>query len=113
MGGRKTIDPCVAEFVRRLQEQYRLHRLILFGSRATDDWLQDSDYDFVIVSPDFAGKRFTERAAEVSHLWEADVGLEALCYTPEEFRRKARQINIVAEAMNTGIELVKEECSDE
>ncbi len=81
--------------------------------KAGDDWLVDSDYDFVIVSPDFAGKRFVDRAVEVSYLWEADAGLEALCYTPEEFRRKARQISIVAEAIRTGIELVQEASTNE
>lgn len=113
MGGRKLIDQCVADFVGRLKQRYRLERMILFGSRATDNWLRESDYDFIIVSPDFAGKRFTERAVEVSYLWEADAGVETLCYTPEEFRRKAQQISIVAEAIKTGIELVREECGDE
>ena len=113
MGRTKSVDQCVADFVQRLHAHYRLERVILFGSRATDNWLQDSDYDFIIVSPDFEGKRFTDRAVDVSHLWETAAGLEALCYTPEEFRRKAQQISIVAEALKTGIELVREECSDE
>lgn len=113
MGRREAVGRCVTEFVQRLQERYRLCRAILFGSRAGDDWLVDSDYDFVIVSPDFAGKRFVDRAVEVSYLWESDAGLEALCYTPEEFRRKAQQIGIVAEAIRTGIELVKEASTNE
>jgi len=95
----------VRKFASRLKKKYRVQKLIMFGSRARGDHLKSSDYDFVIVSQDFEGLRFGERMALVSELWEAPYGLEALCYTPEEFERKSNQITIVREAVREGIEI--------
>lgn len=82
-----------------------MEKVILFGSRAKDEHLEDSDYDFIIVSKDFAGVHFTERMAWMYDFWESDLALEALCYTPEEFSKKSKQISIVSEAVKEGIEI--------
>jgi len=37
--------------------------------------------------------------------WESPHDLEALCYTPQEFKKKQQQINIVKQATEEGIEL--------
>ncbi len=37
----------------------------LFGSRARGDWLEESDWDILIVSPEFAGISFPDRATVV------------------------------------------------
>jgi hypothetical protein len=70
----------------------------LFGSRATGDWLEESDWDVVIVSPEFAGIPFPERATML--LRELPLRrVELLCYTEEEFDQRATEIGIVAEAV--------------
>ncbi|MFQ6096232.1 MAG: nucleotidyltransferase domain-containing protein [Armatimonadota bacterium] len=105
MGEAAVVDRCVSDFAARLRRAYRIHKIILFGSRARGDHLKHSDYDFVIVSPEFEGKRFSARTAEMYQYWDADVGIEPLCYTPDEFERKRKQITIVRQAVREGIEV--------
>ncbi len=83
-------------------------RVILFGSRARGDHLLDSDYDLIVVSPRFQGMPFSRRAAVIlKELYRRGVygDFELLCYTPEELRRKAREIGVVAVALEEGVEI--------
>jgi len=102
---RPPVDPVVVEFAQRLSKVLHLEKLILFGSRARGDHLITSDYDFIIVSEDFEGKPFIQRGLVLYDLWTADEGFDALCYTPQEFERKRRQLCIVQTAINGGIEV--------
>jgi len=83
----------------------RVISVYLFGSRARGDWLHESDYDFVVVSRQFEGIPFVRRPVPLYSYWHQWPGVELLCYTPEEFERKRRQISIVREAVREGIEL--------
>lgn len=98
-------EPFVADFAEALKERFRANKVILFGSRARGDWLHESDYDFVVVSPTFEGIPFVRRAVPLYEFWYQWPGVELLCYTPEEFDVKRQQIGIVAEAVREGIEL--------
>lgn len=44
-----------AEIVEKLGKHLRVEKAIFFGSRARDDWLESSDVDTILVSPDFEG----------------------------------------------------------
>jgi predicted nucleotidyltransferase len=106
MGKVSTLKP-VQEFCRRASRDWRLERVILFGSRARGDARPDSDWDVVIVSPDFAGIKFRERMRRLYKYWDYAKyhALEPLPYTPEEFEKKANQISIVREAVREGIDV--------
>ena len=85
-------------------------RIILFGSRARGDALRTSDIDLIIVSRAFNGTPFPERPKKILRiLWQAKalphVDVDVLCYTPEEFERKKRELGIVREAVSYGVEL--------
>lgn len=99
------IAPFVREFARRLREEIGAKKVILFGSRARGDWLKESDYDMIVVADRFAGVPFSLRPSDLYPLWTGHPGVELLCYTPEEFERKRRQISIVREAVREGVEL--------
>ena len=64
-----------------------------------------SDYDFIVVSEAFAGQPFPTRGMELYDCWPSDLPFEALCYTPEEFKRKRQQLGIVLQAVREGIEV--------
>ena len=96
--------PPIVRFLRNLKE-FRIERAILFGSRARGDWLKESDWDLLLVSPDFAGLSFQERIKRALDSWKGPMDLEVLCYTPEELSRKSRQIGIVQTALREGIEI--------
>ncbi|HAZ27607.1 TPA: nucleotidyltransferase [Candidatus Acetothermia bacterium] len=67
--------------------------------------MRTSDVDLVVISPDFASMPFLRRIREVVALWESDLDLEVLLYTPEEFERKKEEIGIVAVAAREGVEI--------
>ncbi len=87
---------------RRLAGHIRVERMILFGSRVRRDWLLTSDADVMIVSPDFGGRRFVDRSAEVLRHWGGCVDLEVFCYTPEEMAGRRHEIGIIAQALKEG-----------
>jgi len=90
-------------FKKDVSKHFEITRIILFGSRARGDALKNSDYDIMLVSPDFEGKHFTERASEVLRTLTTHFPLDLLCYTPKEFEEKRRQIGIVRKAVKEGI----------
>jgi len=80
--------------------------VILFGSRARGDYLEDSDYDIIVVSSKFKGIHFTKRSEIILRiLWNAGIrdDIEVLCYTPEEFKKKKSMLGIVQNAVEEGI----------
>jgi len=105
MGGGTAIDGVVEEFTRRLREQCNVEILIFFGSRAEGRATPESDYDFVLVSPDFRGIPFLKRLPDVYEIWEADAGWDLLCYTPEEYGRLVESPTLIRQANEAGIRL--------
>ncbi len=103
--GRKT-DPKIVDFVKRVRKKYNLEKAIFFGSRVRGDHLKTSDYDLILVSPDFRGIFFSQRIARMYQFWKyLPLEIEPLCYTPEEFRKKKKQLGIVRQAVKEGIVL--------
>ena len=95
----------IKKFINKIKETIQIEKIILFGSRARNDYLQDSDIDLIIISNDFEGTPFPERMDRLILLWESPHDLEALCYTPQEFKKKQQQINIIQQATEEGIEI--------
>ncbi len=99
-------DSRTKSFIEKVRAKYRITQAILFGSRARGDYLADSDYDIVLVSPDFQGIFFSQRSALMYDFWTHwPLDIEPLCYTPEEFEKKKTQIGIVSEALREGVAL--------
>lgn len=93
-------------FAKALKRHMNVDRLILFGSRARGDNFVTSDYDFVIVSRRFAGKRFATRASPLYRFWDSKCDLEVLCYTPKEWGRLKDKRGILLNAQDEGIHLL-------
>jgi uncharacterized protein len=106
--GRKpslTRTPQFRLFLERLDKRYHPSRVLLYGSRSRGEERPDSDIDLVIVAEAFEGVPWLERLHRVCRLWEGDISIEPLCYTPKEFELYSNQITIVREAARTGIPL--------
>ncbi|MDR7414949.1 MAG: nucleotidyltransferase domain-containing protein [Armatimonadota bacterium] len=89
-------------FLHRVHERFPLERVLLFGSRARGDELETSDYDLLLVSEAFRALTWRERLRQIMDLWDLEVDLQPLCYTPEEFVRKRQELCVVAEAVESG-----------
>lgn len=106
MGATTITDPLIERFRDRIKRQMKVTALIWFGSRAAgrgDGW---SDYDFIVVSPEFEDVRFLARASKLDSLREPRVAYDFLCYTPGEFEKMTQRVTIVREAVETGIRLI-------
>ncbi len=99
-------DSKIKDFVNRVKKKYHIDKAIFFGSRARGDNFKNSDYDIILVSPDFRKIFFTDRIAKMYVFWKHwPLEIEPLCYTPEEFAEKKLQIGIVKRAVEEGIDL--------
>jgi len=93
------------QYKKELNKRLPVERLILFGSRARGDARPDSDYD-LIISKAFAGTPFLKRPLPCYEVWDFTLfpaGADILCYTPEEFERKRRGLNVLAIADREGV----------
>ncbi|MBU4246603.1 MAG: nucleotidyltransferase domain-containing protein [Nanoarchaeota archaeon] len=72
------------------------------GSKKPHKW---SDIDLIIVSPKFRKLDFIERGARMYDYWNLNYPADFLCFTPEEFKERAKKISIVSEAIKNGIEV--------
>ncbi len=105
MGGQT--DPKIKNFVERIQKKFKLVRAIFFGSRARGDHFKNSDYDIILVSPDFEGIFFTKRISMMYDFWRYyPLEIEPICYTPKEFAQKKKEIGLVRQAVKEGINIV-------
>ena len=93
----------IKEFLKRLEKDFSVNKIIFFGSRTGEEYLEHSDIDLVIVSEDFEGIDFTKRMSRMYDYWKSDYDVDFLCYTPKEFEKLSRMITIVREALNKGI----------
>ena len=104
MKGNK-VDDLVMGFVKRVKRKLPDAKVILFGSRARENALKTSDYDFIVVSESFKNVPFFERPLMLYELWDGGA-IDLLCYTPDEFEKKKRRIGIVSEAVREGVEIL-------
>ena len=91
------------ELKKKLSSEVNMDRMILFGSRVSGDYTPESDYDFIVVSEDFEGRPWYKRPTKLYLMWDHDVPVEILCYTPKEYEKKITQPTVVAEASKSGI----------
>lgn len=103
MGEKESLD----EFIKILKTTIKPEKVILFGSRARGDNLKTSDYDIIIVSKYFENVPFLRRMRKIYDLWNKKEHLDVLCYTPEEFERKRKEIGTVRKAVEEGIVLLE------
>ena|SRR3989344_5451150 len=102
----KIKDKIVSGFAKRLSKNFSVKNLVLFGSRANNTHLNDSDYDFLIVSNDFEKVDFLDRIPLVMRKTKSLFAADFLCYTKKEFDEKKKQIGIVSEALKTGQKII-------
>jgi len=92
-------------FLKKVKKKFNPKLVILFGSRARDDYLEDSDYDLLIVSEEFKGKNILKRMEELYELLDEPIEVDLIPLTPEEFKKRKKGINIVSQAVKEGIKI--------
>lgn len=105
MGEREDLIRGVERFAKRLSKELKVAKVTVFGSRISGTYDEYSDVDLIIVSPEFRGKKFRERALGFYKYWDLDYPVDFLCFTPEEYEEKKKGITIVREAIKEGVEV--------
>lgn len=83
-----------------------LEKVVVFGSRARDDYREDSDLDILLVSEGFEGVRNYRRSKLFYRHWDYDnlPDPEFVCLTPEEFEAgRETEAHIVRTAVEEGV----------
>ncbi|MFB6158278.1 MAG: nucleotidyltransferase domain-containing protein [Candidatus Nanohalobium sp.] len=86
----------------------QLDKVLVFGSRASDDYREDSDIDLLIVSKDFEGVNWNKRPRHFYLNWDYDrlPEPEFICLTPQEFEdKKEEKPHIVRTAVDEGVSI--------
>ena len=78
-------------------------KLVLFGSRAGDDFSEESDFDLIVVSDDFEKKDMIKRCALLYGDWDYNFAVDFICYTPKEFDENKNRVSLVSEALKKGV----------
>jgi len=90
------------------KNEIELEEVIVFGSRAREDYRKDSDIDLLIVSSGFEGVQWNKRSRTFYLEWDYDEMPEPefICLTPEEFEdKKDREPHIVNTAVAEGVSI--------
>ncbi len=93
--------------VTALKEQFRPTRLFLYGSRAAGTNRPDSDYDLVMVLPEFDAKNRYQVMSQISSRFfqELDIEVQVWVYSQEDFDDWKDEFSSIPEtALNTGRE---------
>ncbi len=85
-----------------------IKELIIFGSRAKDDYRPRSDIDLLIVSPDFEGVAWNKRPRAFYKVWDYEElpEPEFICLTPEQYeKQRSMEAHIVKNAVEEGVKV--------
>ncbi|MCR4335877.1 MAG: nucleotidyltransferase domain-containing protein [archaeon] len=96
-------DPRIIAFADNLRVDYPDAKVFLFGSRSGKDFLEDSDYDVIVVSGLFDNVNFFKRTEKMYKYWAKNIALDVFCYTPEEFEEKKKKIGFLQEALKNSV----------
>ena len=93
----------IRKFIRMLTSRgIRVNRIILYGSYARGTAKSYSDIDLAVISPDFKGKGILRRQELLGEtIFEAGAPIEAIGYTPEEYRNYS-PFSFLAEILSSG-----------
>ncbi len=102
-------EAIIAAFVRAMRAAgYAVAVIVWYGSRARGGGESGSDFDLIVVAPEFGGQPWIQRLVAAYACWPTVHAADILCYTPEEFRFLAARAGIVREAVQTGQRMVLE-----
>ena len=101
-------DPNLEKIINRLRHDFKPLRLILYGSRAQGTHRADSDYDFVMVVPQFDKKNRYDVMDKIMSKFrhEQKIDVQVWIYSEADFNDWKDEFSSIPEtALNTGKEI--------
>lgn len=102
----------IQTFIKNIPSNIKVNGVFLFGSYATGKNREDSDLDFIVISPDFKKMAFMKRLELLSHVQGADpltrsIPMDIIGYTPEEFKNIDKESIVMKQAKEEGLYLFR------
>lgn len=111
---KRKINPkrIIETFLSHVPNDIKVKGVFLFGSYATGRIREDSDLDFIVISPDFKNMQFMKRLELLSHVQGANpitrsIPMDIIGYTPKEFNNIDKESIIMKRAKEEGKFIIK------
>ena len=111
---KRKINPkrIIETFLNHVPNNIRVKGVFLFGSYATGRAGEDSDLDFIVISPDFKNMQFMKRLELLSHVQGANpitrsIPMDVIGYTPKEFNGIDKESIVMKKAKEEGKSIIK------
>ena len=95
------------DFKKHAAKKYGIQKITMFGSQATGKTRKESDIDLLVVSDKC--RRKAEFMSGLFREWHVvqkkKHPVDFICYTPKEFDRLSKQITIVKQALEEGVDV--------
>lgn len=85
---RLQIEEELQKITKQLIHSFKPEKIILFGSGARGDYGPDSDLDILVIKDGLEEVRFRDRCYQVRKLFESEMPVDFLVYTPYEIRKR-------------------------
>jgi predicted nucleotidyltransferase len=95
----KWIERFKQEILPGITKEYKVKRILLFGSRIKGTQTTNSDIDVIIISDSFRDIPFISRMSHVLKRFRFTKHVDYLCYTPEEFERIKEKSSLLIDAL--------------
>ncbi len=92
-------------FKKNIAKDMVIKKLVLFGSRASQSFNKNSDFDLIIVSDDYKKIDTINRPGKTYDYWTLDYPVDFLCFTPDEFEEKRKRPGVIRNALKSGVEI--------
>ncbi len=97
------MDETLKQFTAEIRSAFTDAKIMLFGSRAKGTARPDSDYDLIIISKQFKGIPFVNRAYAIWSKSQTIIAADLLCYAPGEVDKIAKNSVILKEALKHAV----------
>jgi predicted nucleotidyltransferase len=92
-------------FKKNIAKDMVIKKLVLFGSRASQSFNKNSDFDLIIVSDDYKNIDTINRPGKTYDYWTLDYPVDFLCFTTDEIEKKKMITGIISNALKSGVEI--------
>ena len=102
--GRKTIlKKELSSFLSALLIKLPDAKVIVFGSRAKNEHLLESDYDLLVISKKFSAMSFMDRMIYLLSFWKIRKDADIFGLTPNEAKERSKELGVIGTALREGV----------